>query len=73
MTHYTSCVCSASRGDRAATIGVMETPTQPTEPMPLTKAKRMKAVRKLAAMNLPVDTPEEMKRESVAPVEPLPE
>ena len=41
--------------------------------MPLTKAKRMKAVRKLAAMNLPVDTPEEMKRESVAPVEPLPE
>lgn len=33
---------------------------------------RMAAVRGMAAMSLPVGTPEEMERESVPPAEPLP-
>jgi hypothetical protein len=33
---------------------------------------RLAAVRKLAAMSLPVGTPEEVDRESVPPAEPLP-
>lgn len=36
------------------------------------KEMRLAAVRGLAAMSLPVGTPEEMERESVPPAEPLP-
>ena len=38
----------------------------------LTKEARLAAVRELAGMDLPVGTPEEMERESVPGVEPLP-
>ncbi len=37
-----------------------------------TKGERLAAVRELAALALPVGTPEEMERESVPVVEPLP-
>ncbi|MSV30887.1 MAG: ribbon-helix-helix protein, CopG family [Bryobacterales bacterium] len=37
-----------------------------------TRAERVAAVKSLATLNLPVGTPEEMKRESVPPVEALP-
>jgi hypothetical protein len=36
------------------------------------KADRLALVNQMANLNLPVGTPEEMKRESVAPIEPLP-
>jgi hypothetical protein len=35
-------------------------------------AERLALIHRMAAMNLPVGTPEEMERESVPPVEPLP-
>ncbi|MEK7408002.1 MAG: CopG family transcriptional regulator [Acidobacteriota bacterium] len=38
----------------------------------LTKEARLAAVRELAGLDLPVGTPEEMERESVPTVEPLP-
>ncbi|MCL4841970.1 MAG: ribbon-helix-helix protein, CopG family [Bryobacteraceae bacterium] len=36
------------------------------------REERLAAVRELAALSLPVGSPEEMERESVPPVEPLP-
>jgi predicted transcriptional regulator len=38
----------------------------------VSKEVRLAAVREMAAMSSPVGTPEEMERESVPPVEPLP-